>query len=750
MSVPRTIDLHIHGMTCGACVSRVERALRSVPDVRDASVNLLSESARAVVGESSPAALIDAIRAAGYDAEIVSAAAPRDAAADPRRRELLRRSRQAVIIAAGLALPIVALDHVGHGLQATHAAGEFGWRLLQGCLMVLLLAGPAGAPVLVGGLRAIARRSGHMDVLISLGVGVAFVSSVYGTFALRPEFIHFHAAAVILLLVAVGRWLEAGARGQTSEAVAALARRAPREALVRRGSELATVPAGELRAGDEITVPPHHAIPADGVVLEGTAEVDESLLTGEPLPARRGPGDAVRGGALVQDGTLVLRATRTGASATIGRILRLVDEVQAGRTELQRLADRVAGVMTPIIVLVAAGVFASWLMIGGRGALAGATRAAVATLVVACPCAMGLATPTAIAVAAGAAALRGILARDAAALEALGRVDTVVWDKTGTLTAGRMSVAEVESLDAAFSTTELVSLAGSAELFSSHPIGRAIVEAARRGGATLREPDRFESLPGAGVVAEVDGRRVIVGGRRLMELHGVEVNTGARRPGEQSVAGQSVALVALDGRLVGLVMLRDELRPSAAEAVRRLAEQGIRSVLLTGDARAPAEATAARLGISEVRAEASPFDKVEFVRSLRAQGRRVAMVGDGINDAAALAAADVGVAFATGADVAVEAAGLNLVGSTPHLVADAVALARATTRVIRQNLAWAFGYNAVMVPLAATGTLPPALAAGAMMASSLTVVLNALRLRRIGLRQARRAAGAAVTMGGGA
>jgi Cu+-exporting ATPase len=722
----KTIDLQVHGMTCGACVARVEGALRAAPGVRDASVNLLQESARVVADPAADrAAMIHAVRAAGYDAEPLPAARELAAApvSDPQRRELLRRQRQAMILAIGLTLPILALDHLGHGLEATHAAGSFGRRLIQGGLLALMLAGPAGGPILAGGVRAVLHRTANMDLLISLGVSVAFASSIYGTLAFRPEFIHYHAAAVILMLVAIGRYLEIRARGQTSAAMAALARRAPKTALVRRGDALIEIAATEIAVGDLVSVPPHHAVPADGVIVEGQAAIDESLMTGEPLPVTRRAGDEVLGGTLVVDGTIVVRATRTGSAATIGRIMRLVSDAQASHTPMQRLADRVAAVFTPIVVTVALLTFAGWIVAKGTGAVAPATSAAIATLVIACPCAMGLATPTAIAVASGVAALRGILARDAAALETLGRIDTVVWDKTGTLTEGRPVVVAVTSAPSG-DARELLRLAASAEQFSPHPLAKAIVAHARRNDVSLAEPDEFESVPGGGVAARVAGKSIVVGSRSFLAARAVVATNLAGTPGATSVC------VAFDGTFAGTIELRDNIRPSSAQAVERLRRLGIDSHLLTGDAEPAARAVAEEIGIAGVRAAASPADKIACVRDLRTRGRRVAMIGDGVNDAAALAAADVGVAFATGADVAAEAAGINLIGSTPLLVADAVDLSRATTRIIRENLFWAFGYNVVMIPLAAVGILPPWFAAGAMMASSLTVVLNALRLRR--------------------
>lgn len=732
-STAEPLELRIIGMTCGACVSRVERALLEAPGAREVRVQLMTESARVRLdpGAGRPEQLLAAIRAAGYDGEIVPGRAELLAADadDPRRRETLRRHRQAMILAIGLALPILGLGYLGHALQATHAAGHFGWHLLQGCLSALLLVGPAGGPVLASGARALWRRSPNMDLLISMGVSTAFVSSAVGTFALRPEFIHFHAIAMILALVAIGRYLEARAKGRAASAIAAIARRQPQTAMVRRDGRIESIAVDRVAIGDEVVVAPHQALPTDGVVLEGEAAIDESLMTGESVPRRRRPGDSVLAGTLVTDGTLTIRATRLGRDSAVGKILRLVSDAQAGHTPLQRLADRVAAVFTPIVIGVAALVFAGWLMAFGRPGLAQALSAAIAVLVVACPCAMGLATPTVVLVASGLAALRGILVRDAAALETAGRVDTIVWDKTGTLTAGRPNVAEVVALPGESCTQhDVLRLAAAAELFATHPIARAVQEAARREGIPLVEPDAFESVPGRGVAATVDGKSVLVGSAAFLAERGADV--APLRGLAANDTPDTLAVVAVDARAVGVLRIRDEVRPSSAAAIRDLAGRGIRSIILTGDSEQTGRAVAKLLHIDEFMATASPADKTAYVRQLRTRGRRVAMVGDGVNDAAALAAADVGIAFATGADVATAAAGINLIGSTPQLVVDAVRLARASARIIRQNLFWAFAYNVVMIPMAALGVLPPWIAAGAMMASSLTVVANALRLPR--------------------
>ncbi|MCK6456268.1 MAG: heavy metal translocating P-type ATPase [Phycisphaerae bacterium] len=727
------VELRIIGMTCGACVGRVERALRSIAAVRDVGVHLLTESARVTVdpAEFRRDSLIEAVRRVGYDAEFSGgpSALPAVGADERRRGESVRRVRQSMILAVGFALPILALDHVGHGLAATHAAGVFGGRLIQGSLMVLLFVSPAAGPLLVAGLRSAWFRTPNMDLLVTMGVGVAFASSVYATFAMDADFVHFHAAAVIIALVDIGRYLETRARGRTGAAVAALAQRMPRTANVRRDASIVTVPIESVAIGDEIVVATGQSIPTDGIVSTGRASVDERLWTGEPLPREKSPGNAVLAGTIVAEGAASIRVTRVGSQAAIGRILELVAESQRSGTQMQRMADRVAGIFVPIVIGIAAVTLAGWLLTGGTAALPAALRSTIAVLVVACPCALGLATPTVVAVVNGLAAARGILVRDAATLEAFGQVNVVLWDKTGTLTSGKLGVVRVRRVgDAAPTERELLRMAASAELLSVHPIGQAIVAHARREMTEPAEPETFESVAGGGVVARIDGHDVIVASAKFLAARGIETSSTSPMSDEAGEEGHSVCWIALDGRLVGAIELSDVLRPSAASAVARLSRAGIRSVLLTGDSARAAHAVARQVGIADVVAEASPEDKRQAVEMWRGRGAIVAAVGDGINDAPALAAASVGVAFATGADVALESAGVNLIGSTPHLVADAVELSRAARRVMRQNLAWAFGYNIAMIPAAAVGVLPPGIAAGAMMASSLTVVINALRL----------------------
>lgn len=739
-------------MTCGACVGRVERALGGVPGAREPVVNLLAESASvSLENGATDQALIEAVRSAGYDAEIVAGGRQLldRIAADSDSRETIRRHRQGMIQVIGLALPIMVLDHAMHVLWGHSFEKQATARYMQMILLVMMGVSPGAAPILVGGLRSALKGVGNMDLLVTLGVIAALMSSIWGVFVARDaSFIHLDAAGMILAFVCIGRYLEARAKARAAGAMSALAKHAPRDALVRRGGDFVSTPVERIAVGDEIVVPALEPAPVDGEIIEGEAAIDESLMTGEPMPIRRQPGDRVLGGSIVVEGRIVIRATTTGARSTMGRIVELVRRSQASRTESQRVADRVAAVFVPIVLLVALGAFAGWLLLGGSDRASDAARAAAAVLVVACPCALGLATPTVVTVATGRAALRGILVRDAAALETAGRLDVVIWDKTGTLTIGRPVVTAILPLGDQ-NEDRLLQFAAAAERYSSHPLAKAIVAEARRRGLTLPEADALQVVPGEGVTAEIDGRRIAVGKNAIAARVGAFESDADRASGsallpmlDAEIAKQAGSIsggatfvgVWIDGKSAGAFLLRDAVRPSAREAIERLARLGVRSEMLTGDSHLAAMAIAQEIGLSDgaVTSDVTPEGKERRIRDVCAGqgGVRVAMVGDGVNDASALAAADVGIAFAAGAQTACDAADIQLIGSTPMLVADAIELARAAGRIIRQNLFWAFFYNVLMIPLAATGRLSPMWAAAAMMLSSLTVVLNALRLQR--------------------
>ncbi|NOT00891.1 MAG: cation-translocating P-type ATPase [Phycisphaerales bacterium] len=726
-------------MHCASCVARVENALRAVAGVADARVNLATNTATLECrdGSGSTQTLLTAVRNAGYDAQRVDSS-PLGEPFEPLRDPALRRARQTVVQAIGLAVPVIALDWIGHSLQSSIPGGHVWWRALQALLCVMLLRSSAGAPILVAGLRAIIHRAPNMDLLIALGVTTAFASSVVSIVLPTFHGFHFHAVAMILAFINVGRYLEQRAKRETSSAVAALARRIPRTALRRTNGATETVPTDSLHVGDTILVPPDHTVPVDGRVIDGTAAIDLAAITGESIPVTITIGGTVPAGGIVREGTITLHATAVGRESTIGAILRAVENAQSGKTHMQRIADRFAGVFVPIAVLLASATLIGWGLAGFGWT--GGLRAAIAVLVIACPCAMGLATPTAVLVATGSAALRGILVRDAAALESAGRIDTILFDKTGTITTGRPRVESVVHVAAHPSVPDenaMIRLAASTERLSTHPLARAVVDEAARRGIAVAEPESFDSDTGRGVSAGIGELRVSVGNAEFMSRCGIDgaplaasAAAAPRRAADGlSQRGQTVVFVAVDDVWVGLFGLADAVRPDAAHAVHELKRLGIRTAMVTGDTSRVARSVADQIGIDDVLAGAPPNRKQSEVTNRRDAGHVVAFVGDGVNDAPALAAADVGIAFASGTDVANAAADITLIGSNLTAVPDAVRLARRAIRVIKQNLWWAFVYNLAAIPLAATGHVPPGPAAAAMMLSSISVVLNSLRLR---------------------
>ncbi len=581
-----------------------------------------------------------------------------------------------------------------------------------------------------------------MDTLVAMGTLAAWSYSVVVTVA--PQVVmeagiepvtYFDSSCMIIGLILAGRWLEARARSQASGAVAALVGLQARSARLVQGDNEVDVPIERVAPGDLLRVRPGEKVPVDGVVSSGSSAVDESMLTGEPLPVTRGVGDPVIGATLNGSGTFLMRATHVGRDSVLGQIVRMVREAQGSKAPIQRIADRVTGWFVPLVIVLAALTFLAWLVLGPEPSLTLALVSAISVLIIACPCAMGLATPTAVMVGTGRAAQQGILIRGGAALEMAGRVDTVIFDKTGTLTMGRASVTAVRPSGEA-SAELLLSLAASAERGSEHPLATAILAAAASRGLATREAETFEALTGRGVRARVEGRDVLVGNRDLLLEEGVEAAAVPPAEAAGGPAARTTVYVAADGRSLGAIDIDDPIKPGAAEAVRRLRDAGLAVRLLSGDTAVAAEAVAARIGITSVTAGVRPVDKAEHVRALQAQGHRVAMVGDGINDAPALAQADVGIAIGGGTDVAIEASDITLVGGDPRLVGAAVDLSRRTLRVIRENLAWAFGYNIVLIPVAMGVLYPvlglrldPMLAAAAMAFSSVSVVLNSLRLR---------------------
>ena len=713
-------------MTCAACVARVEKALNAVDGVT-ASVSLATERARV----QAPAgldddALVQVVRAAGYDAVPASAAPADDADAAARVAAALRLR---LIWAVALSVPVLAVSMIPP-LQFP------GWQWAS-----LVLATPVvwwcGWAIHVGAWRALMHRSFSMDSLVSLGSGVSWAWSVVAVLflgageigmtmhmSLFPSDsmgaeIYFEVAAGIVALVLLGRFLEARARRSAGEAIRSLMALAPDTAMVLRGHAEVQVPAASVQVGEVVVVRPGDRIPVDGEVQDGMSAVDRALLTGESVPVEVGPGDPVEGGALNAGGRITVRATRVGSETAVHRVAQLVEAAQAGKAPVQRLADRVAGVFVPVVILIAVGTLVGWLALGNPAGEA--MTAAVAVLVISCPCALGLATPAALMVGTGRGAELGILIRGPEVLESTRRVTVAVLDKTGTLTEGVMAVAHVAPAPG-WDGDRVLALAGAAEAGSEHPIGRAIAEAASR-ARPLAAAGAFRSQAGLGVSAQVDGHQVEVW--RSDEVPaGLEAARDAAR--EQ---GRTVVAVRVDGQVAGLVAVSDVMRPETPRAMQMLRDLGLRTVMLTGDAEAPARAVAAAAGIDQVVSGVLPDGKERAVRELQEAGEVVAMAGDGVNDAPALARADLGIAIGTGTDAAAEAADITLVTPDPRAIADAIRLSRRTLRTIQGNLAWAFGYNVAAIPLAVLGLLNPLIAAAAMGLSSIFVVTNSLRLK---------------------
>jgi Cu+-exporting ATPase len=713
MKTAHVIKLPIEGMTCASCVARVEKALKRVPGVASAEVNLATETATVSLAEgAAPESLVEAVRGAGYEARLA-----------PVQKPAKDRSWLPVALATALTVPLVV----------PMAGALFGaeWRL-PGWVQ-LALATPVqfwlGARFYTSGWKALRARTGNMDLLVALGTSAAYGLSVYMLWRHweHQPHLYFEASAAVITLVLLGKWLEGRAKRQTTEAIRALQSLRPETArVVRDGGEI-EIPAAQLRVGDLVVVRPGERFPADGVVLEGRSHADESMLTGESLPVPKGPRDAVTGGAVNAEGVLKVRVTAVGAQSTLAKIIELVENAQAKKAPIQRLVDRVSAVFVPIVLVIGLATLLGWGF--ATGIWEQALLNAVSVLVIACPCALGLATPTAIMAGTGVAAANGILIKDAEALETAHGVGTVAFDKTGTLTVGKPALTSFEPQGIERSTA--LALAAAVQSGSEHPLGKAVVAAAK--GLRIPDAEAARAVPGRGMEALVAGRRLALGSGRWMRELGVDIASLAERALEMQSKGMTVSWLAdLTDKpaVVAAMGFGDEIRPEAEEAVRQLRDRGLRTVMLTGDNRAAAQAVAARLGIDEVRAEILPADKAEAVAELRRAESRVAMVGDGVNDAPALAAADLGVAMGSGTDVAMHAAGVTLMRPDPRLVAAAVDVSRRTYRKIRQNLFWAFVYNVVGIPLAAFGILSPVIAGAAMALSSVSVVSNTLLLKR--------------------
>ena len=722
-------NLAIDGMTCASCVARVERALQRVPGVASASVNLATEKAQVVLdGESnkvSDDALVAAVSQAGYGATLLLP----ESSALPGVTPAPATPWWPVALAAALSLPL-ALPMLGMAF-GRHWMLPGWWQFALAAPVQFWL----GARFYVGAWKALRAGAGNMDLLVALGTSAAFGLSLYEL--LRPAAaampaLYFEASAVVITLVLLGKWLEARAKFKTVEAIRALNALRPETARVRRDGVEAELPIAQVRVGDVVLVRPGERIAVDGVVTQGASHVDESLITGESLPVARDVGDAVTGGAINGEGALELRTTAVGALSKLARIVQMVESAQAHKAPIQRLVDRVSEVFVPVVVAIALITLLGWGL--GTGDWPRALINAVSVLVIACPCALGLATPTAIMAGTGVAARHGILIKDAQALELAHSITVVAFDKTGTLTLGQPVL--VDAWPVAMERAALLALAASVQQGSEHVLARAVMQAAADAGVAPTAASELRAHAGRGMAALVEGQQLRLGSARWMEELGVDTAPLADEARRQSDAGRSVSWLARVNdpapALLGMLSFGDTLKPDAHAAITRLHAMGVRTVLLTGDNAGSAGAVAKALGITEVHAGVLPQDKAAHVEQLKAGGVRVAMVGDGINDAPALAAADVGMAMATGTEVAMSAAPVTLMHGAPTLVADAIDISRRTVRKIHQNLFWAMAFNVVGIPLAALGWLNPVIAGAAMAMSSVSVVSNALLLKRWG------------------
>lgn len=753
---PTSVELDIEGMTCASCVLRVEKALAKVPGIDRAQVNLATQRATLTLagdrGEPNTITLdaIDAATRAGYPATAVSEDSFDDDLLIEQRALEQRVLRRDLLLALALTLPVFLLEMGAHASSDLHhfIQNTIGMQLswwLQALLTTLVILGP-GRSFFIKGLPALWNRTPEMNSLVALGSGSAWLYSLVATIMpqwlpANARFVYFEAAAVIITLILLGRWLEASAKGRTGDAIQHLIGLQPRTAhLVMPNAEIIDCSIDTIKPGDYLLVRPGERLATDGIVTEGTPYIDESMITGEPIASEKKPGDRVTGGTLNTTRSFTFRATHTGRNTVLAQIIRMVQTAQGTKLPIQGVVDKITAWFVPVILLCAALTFLLWYLLGPEPLLPHALASAVAVLIIACPCAMGLATPTSVMVGTGRAAQAGILFRQGDALQRLADVTTIAFDKTGTLTAGKPEVTEFEIIDATYSYDTVLSWTAAMQSHSEHPIARAFVQAANARALSIPVATEFQTETGSGAMARVDGHWVSAGSGRYMNEQGIDALSQQARMNQWGLSAKTPILIAIDGVLVAIAGLADPIKPTARSAIQAIAAAGIRTAMITGDHPLTARAVADALGIDEVHANVLPAGKVECLQRMQQTNQIVAYVGDGINDAPALAVADVGIAIGTGTDVAIESASVVLISDNLNGVLNAMKLSRATLKNIHQNLFWAFAYNAALVPIAAGVLYPsfgiqlsPAFAAGAMACSSVFVVANALRLRRLRL-----------------
>lgn len=736
-TVKEVTRFKLEGMTCAACANRIEKGLGKMPGVSNASVNFALETATVEYSpaEVSVADMQSKVKQLGYKA----IAQNEDEEHVDTRDQTVRKQKRKLIISAILSIPL---------LWAMVAHFSFtSWIYLPDLFMnpwfQLVLATPVqfyiGWPFYVGAYKALRNGSANMDVLVSLGTSAAYFYSLYltidwyakgGNLHHGPN-MYYETSAILITLVIMGKLFEVLAKGRTSEAIKSLMGLQAKTARVIRDGQELTIPVEEVIAGDVVMVRPGEKIPVDGNVLEGESSVDESMLTGESLPVEKKAGDAVIGATLNKNGVLRVQATKVGKETALAQIIKVVEEAQGSKAPIQRVADIISGIFVPIVVGIAIVAFLVWYFFVTPGNFAESLEKAIAILVIACPCALGLATPTSIMAGSGRAAELGILFKGGEHLEQTHKIDAIILDKTGTVTKGKPELTDVA---AEGDEQEFLRLVGAAEKNSEHPLAEAIVAGIQERGIQLPDTQMFAAIPGYGIEAEIEGKKLLVGTRRLMEKHGVEASHAYELMSRLEESGKTAMLAAIDNKYAGMVAVADTIKETSKEAVQRLKDMGIEVIMITGDNERTAKAIAAEVGIDHVRAEVLPEGKAEEVKKLQAQGKKVAMVGDGINDAPALATADIGMAIGTGTDVAMEAADVTLMRGDLSSIPDAIYMSRKTMGNIKQNLFWALGYNTLGIPIAALGLLAPWIAGAAMALSSVSVVLNALRLQRVKIR----------------